>query len=307
LDLHRRDFTINTLALRLDGSHYGQLLDHWGGGRDLQDGKIRVLHSLSFMDDPTRMLRAVRLEQRLDFEIEKRTHELLEDALPLLDRVSGDRIRSEIDLIFKEQRILAIMNRLNELGLFQAIHPALPWSEDVRTRFERVLSFKPEARWQLEQIPDRAYLLYAVWMASVDQERTLHIAERLAFPGSLREDVIAVSELTHSAAALEAGTAPSQYTHLFETHPERVLVASWLSFEAGHPVRTAIEEYLASWRFVAPTVDGDALRAMGLQPGPQYTQILGALRDAWLDGKIDSREEEQSLLAAMLEEVKKGG
>ena len=80
LDLHRRDFTINTLALRLDGRHYGELQDYWGGLNDLKEGLVRVLHPLSFVDDPTRMLRAVRFERSLDFHIEKRTLELLVEA-----------------------------------------------------------------------------------------------------------------------------------------------------------------------------------------------------------------------------------
>ena len=93
LDLHRRDFTINTLAMRLDGNHYGELHDYWGGLADLHTGLVRVLHSLSFVDDPTRILRAIRFEQRFGYKIGDRTLELLTAALPLLDRVSGDRLR----------------------------------------------------------------------------------------------------------------------------------------------------------------------------------------------------------------------
>jgi len=88
-DLHRRDFTINTLAIRLDSDHYGQLLDFYGGEQDLKDGLIRVLHSLSLIEDPTRIMRAARFEQRLGFTIEERTAELIEDALPMLSRVTG--------------------------------------------------------------------------------------------------------------------------------------------------------------------------------------------------------------------------
>ncbi|HSF82797.1 MAG TPA: CBS domain-containing protein, partial [Anaerolineales bacterium] len=103
LDLHRRDFTINTLALRLDGNHYGELHDYWGGLTDLRQGLVRVLHSLSFVDDPTRILRAVRFEQRFDFSIEERTLQLMDEAVSLLDRVSGDRIRHELDHILIEE------------------------------------------------------------------------------------------------------------------------------------------------------------------------------------------------------------
>ncbi len=307
LDLHRRDFTINTLALRLDGSHYGQLLDHWGGGRDLREGRIRVLHSLSFMDDPTRMLRAVRLEQRLNFSIEERTGELLKEALPLLDRVSGDRIRSEIDLIFRERQLLAIMRRLDELGLLNAIHPSLPWDSSIEASFESVLGFEPEDRWQLAISPDRAYLLYATWLVGLQPERAMHIAERLSFPGSLTDDIIAAAQLTRTAAELSENTPPSEFVSLFSAYSERVLVAGWLNLESLPTIRSAIENYLASWRFVTPTVDGDALRSRGLKPGPRYSQILDTLRDAWLDGRIHSQEEESNLLDTMLEKAKQDG
>jgi len=117
LDLHRRDFTINTLALRLDGHHYGELLDYWGGFNDLNQGLVRVLHSISFVDDPTRMLRAVRYEQRYGFQIGKRTLELLLQARPLMGRVSGDRIRHEVDNILNEDKAAQMLDRLHDVIL----------------------------------------------------------------------------------------------------------------------------------------------------------------------------------------------
>ncbi len=125
LDLHRRDFTINTLALRLDGHHYGELHDYWGGVKDLRNGLIRVLQSLSFIDDPTRLLRAVRFEQRFGFRIEKRTLELMENAFEVMRQVSGDRLRHEFNLILQESKAGAILKRLSSLGVLSAIHPAL--------------------------------------------------------------------------------------------------------------------------------------------------------------------------------------
>ncbi len=125
LDLHRRDFTMNTLALRIDGRHYGELHDYWGGLNDLRAGLVRVLHSLSFVDDPTRILRAVRFEQRFAFSIEDRTMELLLEAKQLIDRLSGDRIRNELNHILVSDFAPQIMSRLNTLGLIEAIHPDL--------------------------------------------------------------------------------------------------------------------------------------------------------------------------------------
>ncbi len=131
LDLHRRDFTINTMALRLDGRHYGELYDYWGGLNDLHKGLVRVLHSLSFVDDPTRMLRAVRFEKRFGFQIEGRTRQLMEEARPLLHQVSGDRLRHELDLALAEEKPAAMLGRLQELELLAAIYPDLAWKDEL--------------------------------------------------------------------------------------------------------------------------------------------------------------------------------
>ena len=125
LDLHRRDFTINTLAVALTPDRWGDLLDFYGGLSDLRTGQVRILHSLSFVDDPTRILRAVRYEQRFDFRIESRTQEHLLDAAPMLERVTGARIRQELDRVFQEARPEDVILRLDELGILELIHPEL--------------------------------------------------------------------------------------------------------------------------------------------------------------------------------------
>ena len=125
LDLHRRDFTINTLAIALTPDRWGDLLDFYGGLTDLRAGQVRVLHSLSFVDDPTRILRAVRYERRFKFSIETRTEEHLLDAVPLLERVTAARIRQELDRIFQEARPEEAILRLDELGVLKQIHPDL--------------------------------------------------------------------------------------------------------------------------------------------------------------------------------------
>ncbi len=125
LDLHRRDFTINTLAIALTPDRWGDLLDFYGGLTDLRTGQVRVLHSLSFVDDPTRILRAVRYEQRFKFSIETRTEEHLLDAVPLLERVTAARLRQELDRIFQEARPEEAVLRLDELGVLRQIHSEL--------------------------------------------------------------------------------------------------------------------------------------------------------------------------------------
>jgi tRNA nucleotidyltransferase (CCA-adding enzyme) len=302
LDLHRRDFSINTLALRLDGRHFGALLDPWGGGRDLRERQIRVLHSLSFVDDPTRMLRAVRLEKRLGFEIEGRTLELLRGALPTLEGVSGERIRGELGQVFREERLLEIMTRLEQLQLLQAIHPALGWSAALGRRFLEAREFRPPPSWKLATPPSTETLLYALWLAGLDAPARRDACDRLHFTQGLRQVVLQTGAFPCDLEARAAQLKPSQVVACLEGTTEGALVASWLSLAEGAPARWALEQYLERWRGVAPIHKGDDLQRMGVPRGPAYGRILGSLRAAWLDGEVKNRAEERALLERLVEQ-----
>lgn len=306
LDLHRRDFTINTLALRLDGRFYGQLLDHWGGGQDLQDGVIRVLHSLSFVDDPTRMLRAVRLEQRLDFTIERRTMELLLDARSLLDRVSGDRIRSELDLIFAEEALPAIMDRLAELELLAAIHPAITWDNWLQDRWRRIAEFDPPARWGLAAEPEKEVLYFTAWTYRLPRERAREVCRRLHLPGRARDAVIEAGSIGDRLEGTAASRPPSEIVALLEDTAEKALVGAWLMLDEQE-ARAAIDRYLSHWRQLEPIANGQTLKDLGLPPGPAYARILRQLRAGWLNEEITSESEERAALERLLEREMKDG
>ena len=307
LDLHRRDFTINTLALRLDGRYYGQLLDHWGGGRDLRNRKIRVLHSLSFMDDPTRILRAVRLEQRFEFHIEDRTLELLNEAIPLLDRVSGERIRSEFDTIFNEPKFAGIMARLQSLGLLEAIHPAMVWDSWLAARFEAIKCFEPLDSWRLEEPPEREFLYYAVWLFRLTPQEADGVGRRLRFPSAVLRDILQTVELNRFLQSLAETPAPSTVVARLDDVQKRALIASCLALQDLPMVCQILEKYFMEWRFIQPKADGEALRAMELPQGPIYGEILWKLRAAWLDGEIRDEEQENALLEAIVKEALASG
>ena len=140
-DLHRRDFSINTLAIRLDNSHFGELRDELGGLNDLHRGVVRVLHPRSFMDDPTRIYRAVRYEKRYSFKIETETLALIPEARQLIDKLSAQRIRHDLDLILDEPNAASMLARLDELGLLKPIHPSLRRDKALQTRFESATDF----------------------------------------------------------------------------------------------------------------------------------------------------------------------
>jgi tRNA nucleotidyltransferase (CCA-adding enzyme) len=301
LDLHRRDFTLNTLALRLDGPHYGQLLDPWGGGRDLQERLIRVLHSLSFVEDPTRILRAVRLEQRLDFRIEPRTMEFLLQARPLLDRVSGERIRNELELMFREPKAEATFERLQSLDLLQAIHPALRWDRSTAEAWRRVSGFHTPHEWKVGASPDEDTLRYAVWLAGRPPEEAGAAAMRLRMS---RHDLRAVEETARLAQQLpqvaEKFGSPSAISAWLEGFHEHSLAAATLVLSSASG--RLVERYLAEWRHIHPTTGGEHLRQHGLPAGPAYARILERLRAARIDGEVRSDDEEQRLLASLLKE-----
>jgi tRNA nucleotidyltransferase (CCA-adding enzyme) len=295
-DLHRRDFTINTLAIRLDPDHWGELLDFYGGERDLEEGLIRVLHSLSFVEDPTRILRAVRFEQRLGFRIESRTEELIGNALDLLGRVSGERIRHELILILREPEPERALARLADLGVLPHIHPALRYDAWLADRF-RALRAELAAR----EAPEPVENLYCgLWLYRLDTQEQEAVMTCLRLLSQTRALVERVRYLREQEARLAHNhLRPSQIYHILEPASPaaclilRVATDSWL-------VRQRIDQFERRLAQVTTELDGHDLRRMGLKPGPAYRRVLGALLDARLDGQVSSREEEEALARSLI-------
>lgn len=302
LDLHRRDFTINTLALRLDGRHYGELHDYWGGLKDLHQGLVRVLHSLSFIDDPTRLLRAVRFEQRFSFKIEDRTLQLMGEALSMFKQVSGDRLRHELDLILVETRAARMLERLNSLGILPAIHPDLFWQAEIAGRLPKGPLEELAPGWDLPAtqggVPAKKALAYLVWLVCLPPASATSIAQRLKLPASLVNSIQAACQLWIDLPSL-AGASPSQLVERLDPLPLLSVYAVYCSSTAGD-LRRQLFDYGTRLRTIFPITDGNTLRARGLPPSPIYRPILQALRTAWLDGIIHTPEEEQALLEQLL-------
>jgi tRNA nucleotidyltransferase (CCA-adding enzyme) len=300
LDLHRRDFTINTLAVRLDGIHLGELLDFYGGRRDLELGLIRVLHSLSFVDDPTRILRAVRFEQRLGFAIEERTLELIDNALPMLARVTGQRIRHELELSLREADPLRVMERLSELNVMVHIQPGLTWTPEAKTFYERVQVFRASTLWADALPADSVEFLYfALWLEPLPAAVQRATARRLRVRRTTSDDVLAVRRLVDQLLSFALESLPSEVSIVCRDFPSRVLLAARIVLD-GEPQGALLDAYYREWRHVKPDLSGDDLREIGLPPGPIYTRILDALLAARLDGQVADEAEERALLADLL-------
>ena len=303
LDLHRRDFTINTMALRLDGRHYGELYDYWGGLSDLGKSLVRVLHSLSFVDDPTRMLRAVRFEQRFAFQIEGRTRQLMDEARPLIRQVSGDRLRHELDLALAEEKPYAMLARLQELELLAAIHPDLSWKNELATAVDAALQVKADVTaWKLPEkvrhTPLARALAYLVWLGSLPQDSSLAIATRLRLNGDIIAALRGLFETWQKLPELLAGP-PSLAAARLENTPVISLYALYLLYPTGE-IRRLLQDYALVWKNIQPATNGDTLLKLGIPPGPAYHHILYTLRSAWLDGKINTSQEEKALLQDLI-------
>jgi tRNA nucleotidyltransferase (CCA-adding enzyme) len=300
LDLHRRDFTINTLAFCLNPDRWGELLDFYGGLNDLEQGLVRVLHSLSFVDDPTRILRAVRYEQRFDFVIEPRTLELLQDATELLDRVTPARIRHELERILQETTPERAFKRLAELAILPHIHPALTvdeWLEEQFARLRRALQHDPVDPQLAHEPIERLYwgLLVMRLPGSVHGE----LQERLSLRKETQELMTGLHLLqTQRATLADPLLPPSQIVAILD-RIDLVAQALFLITDGEPLLNERLHRYASEWRHIRPTLTGDDLQRLGLPRGPRYSQILTELRAARLNGLIQTRADEEQFVQTL--------
>jgi tRNA nucleotidyltransferase (CCA-adding enzyme) len=277
-DLRRRDFTINALAVRLDGSHFGKLRDDLNGLEDLQNGLIRVLHPRSFIDDPTRMYRAVRYEGRYGFKIADDTLWLIPEARPFVEKLSAQRIRHELDLILEEPGAASMLKRLDELDLLSVIHPSLAnfnQSDLATVKSDEAVLQNRNSGWIL-------------WLMHLKDQEIEFLNERLHFPADLLK-------ILHSATLLNAnltavvGLKPSKVVEFLESYSIKALEVLSSAVQ-DKEIRNILAKYLSEWWYVKPKTTGHDLKKRGIPPGPKYTEILRRLRAAWLDGEVKSEE-----------------
>lgn len=301
-DLARRDFSVNAMALRLNPTHFGEVLDFFGASDDLAARALRVLHNLSFVEDPTRLLRAVRFEQQLGFRLapESERYALAAMHTGRFDGLGGERNKVEWRRLLSARDPLPAIHRLAALEALRLLDPAIaldPACWRLLRRARRVFALLG-ARTD----PWRWLTYLTILLRGVPVERVQTLLQRLQL--GLDDQRVVLDGL---AAAGRLATAPDWATrspaeryHLFEDYdgPAR-LFAALVDTPRGR------RAFFADWQALRPmclSVSGDALKALGLPPGPRYGQILRAVLDARLNGEVASPEEERRLLERLARE-----
>jgi tRNA nucleotidyltransferase (CCA-adding enzyme) len=310
-DLSRRDFTINAIAVQLNQRQFGRVLDPYEGQRDLRARTIRVLHAGSFLDDPTRIFRAIRFEQRFGFRLERTTFHLLVQAAStnLIQRLSGPRLQNEILLLFAERDPIRTIARLAQLKLLRFLHRRLCYTKAVK----RVVAALPKAfAWWVRRFPDSAIdRPIAYLMALSSESSTAVVAVMIRRLVLSREQAKKVSSggarvnRTLKRLTKEGTIRRSQIFRLLAEFSDEALVlllAKQVSKQQGvrlSLLRRRLTAYMTN-RTMKTALTGRDLQAMGLQPGPQYKTILGKLLDARIDGIITTEAEERVFIRKWL-------
>ncbi|MHB1418580.1 MAG: CCA tRNA nucleotidyltransferase [Bacillota bacterium] len=295
-DLHRRDFTINAMAVQLNEKCFGQLIDYFSGAEDLKKGQIRVMHHMSFVDDPTRILRAIRFEQRYAFSMDSDTFDLASIAISdgMLGMVSGPRLGQELRLILQDKNVTGAILRMEDLGVWEKAYPVLrpgvvEWP--ALNRVHDILEKASKKPWAEGLRPWLVYL--GILLHGIDSEDINEIG--LQFGWSKR-DIFAVGAAVAQIDQVEAAFKPEiprlGYLHqmLEPLPPESILII--IALTAVKPIEQILWTYLERRHRLHLLTKGEDLMSLGLQPGPIFSEVVQALRRALLEGEVHNLSEE---------------
>lgn len=309
-DLYRRDFTVNAMAIDLNKEHFGELIDFFGGRKDLEGKTIRVLYNLSFVEDPTRIFRAIRFEQRYKFRMEPQTLNLAKRAIKdnWLTKLSYDRIREEIRHIFNEAYPINAINRMRELGLWKIILPEATVDEEIRSMLDRLPEIMDTVQQKMvHQHNLHPWLVYFVTMIhKVNLTEAQEICQR--FRMTKEEVKIMMDCLTYwqtVVSTLSLYEKPNFRMSLAAKTLRKLPIEAYVFILTKvHDAKIAelVYHYLELSHQTHLAIGGDDLKALGYPPGPLFKQILELVYDAVLDGLVVSREEQLQLASRLLKE-----
>lgn len=290
-DLSRRDFSINAMAIHLSGEHRGELIDLHGGKNDLGKRLVRVLHEASFIDDATRILRAIRYEQRFGFKLEKVTERLLKRDIRFLDTISGDRLRHELDRILQEEYPEKSICRAAGEGVLTQLHPSLRENGWIVEAFRQITKYG-----QSFALPVR----YALLLYRLNRLELERVVARLNLSKSLRNTLQDTIDLRDQLEPLTSeDLRASKVYNLLKGYSYQAILANIVACQ-DTVARNWMRLFLDRLRYVRPSLKGDDLIRIGVTSGPQLGELISRLRDARLDGELSSRAEEIDFICRLL-------
>jgi tRNA nucleotidyltransferase (CCA-adding enzyme) len=301
MDLYRRDFTINTLSIALNPDEFGHLIDFFSGQKDLKEKIVRVLHNLSFVEDPTRILRAVRFEQRFSFKIGKQTAGLIRNAvrMGLIQKLGGHRFFHEIQLILEEENPLPALRRMAEFSVMPALAPGMVFDrrlEELFGRLNQVVSWYRLS--SLEDPLDRWWVYLLGLFSNLGPEDVTEAASRLRLTAAQRDRILwtyeNVTKLLRTFFPSPDRKPSEIYRALLPFKPEELLFL--MGKAEREETRRAVSHYFHRYRNVKTELKGKDLKEMGIPPGPIYRKLLDELLYARLNSEVSNRFEEFTLL-----------
>jgi len=308
-DLFRRDFSINAMAACVNPECYGAIADPFGGLRDLERGTLRVLHSLSFVEDPTRVLRAARFERRYGFEMDGSTEALARQAveMQMLEEVSGARVREEMLDIIDEDAPSLIFERLHDLGVLSVL---LYEDADPQRAIETLGAVERAYRHleaRFSRRPRRRVTLVAALAAGASRAQAERWLNHLRFGKEYAQATVAVAEKAPVALRTlrdRRKMRDSRLFHTCESVPDEALVYVWAV--GDDRVRSRVERFIDTVSRIQPEVTGKDLIDLGLEPGPRFSAILAQARDDRLDRRAVGREAELANLKRLVAKDARG-
>jgi len=294
-DLFRRDFTVNAMAISINPSDFGRLIDFFDGKKDLEASRVRVLHPKSFIDDPTRIFRAVRFEQRYGFKIDKDTENLIKEAVRenIFQYVSGKRIKEELIQILEEDRPDKNIRRMEQLGILKLIHPGISltlFKEKILDRLVdaiatyEVLTGERSRRWLTR---------LALLLDGAERQQIESFSHRYSFTREEKETLfVSCRGWREIVKKLKVPKIkPSSIYFFLKSYPREALIIAMAGTESKL-VKKRVILYLSSLQKVTLEISGNDLKKMGYRPSPEFSRILEEAKKAKLNGSIKTREEE---------------
>jgi tRNA nucleotidyltransferase (CCA-adding enzyme) len=302
LDLHRRDFTINTLAISLNKNTFGLLIDFFGAQRDIKEKTIRVLHSLSFVEDPTRVFRAIRFEHRFGFQIGKHTLNLIKNAIKMdfLSKLKGKRILTELALIMLEEAPEKVLKRLQELDLLKFISPDLTFDKEKEKLFQQMRSVLQWYELLYRGRPCNTQTFYTLGLVDrMSIEQVEDFCRRAEMTESLRRRILENTGQYRDATsklptAIYTGKKSEIYRALEPLSQETKLFI--MAKTKSEEIKKAISNYVTYKDVLKPVFTGEDLKKLGMKEGPVYREILEKLKDAKIDLNLKTKEDEESFV-----------